>query len=177
MRNDLPPQSSRLAIALTACALALPLASCGNDGPSDAISVVPGATSALSTPSVGTATAAATNAATPSSGTTAAAPAELELYTVGRLTWSLDTDVSEDIRNRITDAMNWTINHTNTLAGYEGHVSVTYHPGTPTRFDRPARGAARNGALARLGHLWRMGKLHGRWPLERGHHQCADQGV
>lgn len=132
MRKDLPPQSSRLAIALTACALALTLASCGNDGASDAISVVPGATSALSTPSVGTATAAATNAATPSSGTTAAAPAELELYTVGRLTWSLDTDVSEDIRNRITDEMNWTINHTNTLAGYEGHVSVTYHPGTPT---------------------------------------------
>ncbi len=131
MRKGLLPQSSRLAIALGLSVLAFGLASCGGEGAPDAVSVVPGGTASASTTTVAsTPPPAATTP--PPAGTTAAAPAELEYYKIGQLTWSLDTDVSEDIRNRITDAMNWTINHTNTLAGYSGHVSVTYHAGTPT---------------------------------------------
>lgn len=131
MRKDLPPQSSRLTIGLATCVLAFGLASCGGEGASDAISVVPGG---VSTASSTTATTMATtaSAASPTRNTTAAAPTELEYYTIGQLTWSLDTDVSDDIRARITDSMDWTINHTNTLGDYTGNVSVTYHPGTPT---------------------------------------------
>ncbi len=124
MRKDGQQQSSRLTLAMTTGGLAVLLASCGNEEAPGTVAVA----SSAAAPSI-------TTAAAPASSTppvTAAAPVEQELYTVGQLTWSLDTAVSDDIRDRITDAMNWTINHTNTLAGYTGNVSVTYHQGTPT---------------------------------------------
>ncbi|WP_428968787.1 RICIN domain-containing protein [Sphingomonas sp. Xoc002] len=131
MRKDMLPPSTRLAVTLGISALASALASCGGEGASKAISVVPGATASATSTTGASTTPAAAATSTPGS-TTAAAPADLEYYKIGQLTWSLDTEVSEDIRARITDAMNWTINHTNTLAGYTGNVSVTYHVGTPT---------------------------------------------
>ncbi|GEM_PF-2034674 len=135
MRKDRSAGSSTLAIALATSVMGVLLASCGGESAADAIAVVPGATALATSPTKTAETPAKKDVPAPATGTTgtiAAAPAELELYTIGQLTWSMDTAVSDDIRGRITDSMDWAINHTNTLAGHSGNVSVTYNQGTPT---------------------------------------------
>ncbi|GGB27730.1 hypothetical protein GCM10011380_16690 [Sphingomonas metalli] len=55
-----------------------------------------------------------------------------DLYVPGGLSWSFAGDIPDAVRPGIRDAMDWAINHTNTLADYRGMVTVTYNAGTPT---------------------------------------------
>lgn len=119
-----------------------------------------------------TAPAPATNAPVPNpvsaAPAVAAAPAGAELYTLGGLTWSFEGDAPDDVRGWITNAMNYAINQTNTLADYRGNVVVVYSRDTPTA-DAGYQWRIRFGgtisarvALHELGH-WLGSGLYGPW--------------
>lgn len=90
---------------------------------------------------------------------------------LGSMTWGLYNQAPADRDGAIRDAMDWAINHINTIAGYSGFVPVGWNPGLPTAQASFARSIEFGGAIARgvalhelahwlgTGSAWQWGTL------------------
>jgi hypothetical protein len=141
--------------------IGIAVASCGNDGPGTTGTPVASSPDPSPTPTP-TASASALSAVT----------ATIEPYVLGTLTYTLAADTPSDKVAGIRDAMDFAVNHSNTLGAFSGNVSVVYGANTPTA-DASYHGQVRFGgsigrrvALHELAHWFGSGTV-GEWNANR----------